>query len=149
MGQASAPLAAAEGTRMHAFIALRLATGIRTEKARALRWEHVDFGIQTRNRPSRQAQRCGAPCGPMGHEDREIAPAPCCTSSTTRTGWTTRRPTNWCSRRGVALLMRHSGAVLPLSPRTGSSPRSGITQPQGRDPRDYLIMTDSACRAAT
>jgi integrase len=37
-------LAAAEGTRMHAYISLCLATGIRTEEARALRWEHVDFG---------------------------------------------------------------------------------------------------------
>jgi integrase len=42
--QASALLATAEGTRMHAYIALCLATGIRTEEARALRWEHVDFG---------------------------------------------------------------------------------------------------------
>jgi integrase len=44
LDQASALLAAAEGTRMHAYIALCLATGIRTEEARALRWEHVDFG---------------------------------------------------------------------------------------------------------
>lgn len=29
---------------MHAYIALCLATGIRTEEARALRWEHVEFG---------------------------------------------------------------------------------------------------------
>jgi integrase len=42
--QASALLAAAESTRMHAYIALCLATGIRTEEARALRWEHVEFG---------------------------------------------------------------------------------------------------------
>jgi len=42
--QAAAVLAGAEGTRMHAYIALCLATGIRTEEARALRWEHVDFG---------------------------------------------------------------------------------------------------------
>ena len=42
--QAAALLATAEGTRMHAYIALCLATGIRTEEARALRWEHVDFG---------------------------------------------------------------------------------------------------------
>jgi integrase len=42
--QASALLAAAEGTRMHAYIALCLATGIRTEEARALRWEHLDLG---------------------------------------------------------------------------------------------------------
>jgi integrase len=41
--QASALLTAAEGTRMHAYIALCLATGIRTEEARALRWEHVVF----------------------------------------------------------------------------------------------------------
>lgn len=44
LSQASALLAATEGTRMHAYIALCLATGIRTEEARALRWEHVDFG---------------------------------------------------------------------------------------------------------
>ena len=42
--QASALLAAVEGTRMHAYIALCLATGIRTEEARALRWQHVDLG---------------------------------------------------------------------------------------------------------
>jgi integrase len=42
--QASALLAAAQGTRMHAYISLCLATGIRTEEARALRWEHVVFG---------------------------------------------------------------------------------------------------------
>ena len=29
---------------MHAYITLCLATGIRTEEARALRWEHVEFG---------------------------------------------------------------------------------------------------------
>jgi len=29
---------------MHAYIALCLATGIRTEEAQALRWEHIDFG---------------------------------------------------------------------------------------------------------
>jgi integrase len=42
--QASALLAVTEGTRMHAYISLCLATGIRTEEARAMRWEHVDFG---------------------------------------------------------------------------------------------------------
>jgi integrase len=44
LDQASALLAATEGTRMHAYISLCLSTGIRTEEARALRWEHVDFG---------------------------------------------------------------------------------------------------------
>ncbi len=37
-------MAAATDTRMHAYIALCLATGIRTEEARALRWEHITFG---------------------------------------------------------------------------------------------------------
>jgi integrase len=42
--QASALLAVTEGTRMHAYISLCLATGIRTEEARELRWDQVDFG---------------------------------------------------------------------------------------------------------
>jgi integrase len=42
--QASALLAAAERTRMHAYIAVCLGTGIRTEEARALRWEHIESG---------------------------------------------------------------------------------------------------------
>jgi integrase len=42
--QASALLAVTKGTRMHAYISLCLATGIRTEEARELRWDHVDFG---------------------------------------------------------------------------------------------------------
>ena len=44
LGQASALLAAATDARMHAYIALCLATGIRTEEARALCWEHINFG---------------------------------------------------------------------------------------------------------
>ncbi len=39
--QAKALLAAAEGTRMHAYVTLSLMVGIRTEEARALRWDHV------------------------------------------------------------------------------------------------------------
>lgn len=39
--QAKAVLAAAEGTRMHAYVTLSLMVGIRTEEARALRWDHV------------------------------------------------------------------------------------------------------------
>jgi integrase len=42
--QASALLAVTQGTRMHAYISLCLATGIRTEEARELRRDHVDFG---------------------------------------------------------------------------------------------------------
>jgi integrase len=39
--QAKALLAAAERTRWHAYVALSLLVGIRTEEARALRWDHV------------------------------------------------------------------------------------------------------------
>ena len=49
--QASALLAAASDIRMHAYIALCLATGIRTEEARALRWEHINLGNPTADPP--------------------------------------------------------------------------------------------------
>ena len=39
--QAKALLAAAERTRWHGYVALSLLVGIRTEEARALRWDHV------------------------------------------------------------------------------------------------------------
>jgi len=42
--QAATLLKASEGTRIGAYIALSLGTGIRTEEARALQWEHVDLG---------------------------------------------------------------------------------------------------------
>jgi len=51
LDQASALLAAATDARMHAYIALCLATGIRTEEARALRWEHISLGDPNANPP--------------------------------------------------------------------------------------------------
>ena len=39
--QAVALMAAAEGTRLEAYIVLSLLTGLRTEEVRALRWDHV------------------------------------------------------------------------------------------------------------
>jgi integrase len=46
LAQANALTAAAKaaGPRTHAYVMLSLCTGVRTEEARALRWEHVDFG---------------------------------------------------------------------------------------------------------
>jgi integrase len=41
LDQAKALLTAAEGTRLHAYIVLSLLVGIRTEEARALRWDHL------------------------------------------------------------------------------------------------------------
>jgi integrase len=45
--QATALLAAAKETRLNAYIVLSLMTGIRTEEARALRWDHVDLEAGT------------------------------------------------------------------------------------------------------
>ena len=42
-GQAAAVLKAAEASRLGAYVILCLMTGIRTEEARALRWDHVDL----------------------------------------------------------------------------------------------------------
>ena len=41
LDEAKALLAAAEDTRLHAYIVLSLLAGLRTEEARALRWDHV------------------------------------------------------------------------------------------------------------
>jgi integrase len=45
--QASALLAAAEKSRLYAFIVLCLLTGVRSEEARTLTWDHVDLGAGT------------------------------------------------------------------------------------------------------
>ena len=43
MAQAEAVLAAAHGSRLHAYIVVSLLTGARTEELRALTWDHVDL----------------------------------------------------------------------------------------------------------
>ena len=45
--QAAALLEAAEDSRLHAFIVLCLLTGVRSEEARALTWDHVDLDAGT------------------------------------------------------------------------------------------------------
>jgi integrase len=45
--QAAAVLAAAAASRLGAYVVLCLMTGIRTEEARALRWDHVDLDAAT------------------------------------------------------------------------------------------------------
>ena len=47
VAQAAALLGASEESRLHAFIALCLLTGVRSEEARALTWEHVDLHAGT------------------------------------------------------------------------------------------------------
>lgn len=62
LDQASALLEAAEASRLHAFIVLCLLTGVRSEEARALTWEHVDL------EPGRS--RCGGRFGRTGTRRR-------------------------------------------------------------------------------
>ena len=45
--QAAALLEAAEDSRLHAYIVLCLLTGVRSEEARALTWDHVDLNART------------------------------------------------------------------------------------------------------
>jgi integrase len=47
LAEAGALLEAAESSRLHAFIVLCLLTGVRSEEARALTWEHVDLEAGT------------------------------------------------------------------------------------------------------
>jgi integrase len=47
LAEATAVLEAAEASRLHAFIVLCLLTGVRSEEARALTWEHVDLDAAT------------------------------------------------------------------------------------------------------
>lgn len=47
LDEAGALLEAAEKSRLHAFIVLCLLTGVRSEEARALRWDHVDLEAGT------------------------------------------------------------------------------------------------------
>jgi hypothetical protein len=53
LAQATAVTAAAQaaGPRTHAYVMLSLCTGVRTEEAPALRWEHIDFGDPARVPP--------------------------------------------------------------------------------------------------
>ncbi len=83
--QAKALLAAAEGTRWHAYVALSLLSGIRTEEARALRWDHVvrwigDSGGGSRSpRPgstAMAARRTGTPSMSGGRSGTEGTPRP-------------------------------------------------------------------------
>ena len=143
LDQASALLTAAQGTRMHAYIALCLATGIRTEEARALRWEHVSFGDPKAAR--RRGQRGGVAVrpGPRRHQNREITPHPALRHmavdalrlpETPGPGPAHRRGTVgdrvWCSP---------PGPVPPWTPPTSaaSSERpAGLGHRAGLDPRE-------------
>ena len=66
--QAAALLDAAEDARLHAFIVLCLLTGVRSEEARALAWDHVDLEAGTvsvwRSSPYSPVNRNSARQGP-------------------------------------------------------------------------------------
>jgi integrase len=53
--QAVALMAAARGTRLEAYVILSLLSGVRTEEARALRWDHVVAWVSAQWRPVAEA----------------------------------------------------------------------------------------------
>jgi hypothetical protein len=64
LAESLALLDAARGPRLNAYVVLSLATGIRTEEARELHWEHVDLdGDPVRCGRCRRPWRCGIRCG--------------------------------------------------------------------------------------
>ena len=65
--QAAALLEAAEDSRLHAYIVLCLLTGVRSEEARALTWDHVDLDAG-RSRCGGRSARTATPrrTGPAG-----------------------------------------------------------------------------------
>jgi integrase len=55
LDQASSLLAAAQGTRLEAYIVMSLLTGLRTEEVRALRWDHLVAWVGGQWRPVAEA----------------------------------------------------------------------------------------------
>jgi integrase len=65
LAQVEALLATSAGHWMHAYVALCVGTGIRTEEIRALEWSSVDLhGTRMPLRQYRRVSRSGVQCGP-------------------------------------------------------------------------------------
>lgn len=80
LGEAAALLEAARRYRLHAYMVLSLTTGIRSEEARALRWDHVDLGASTISvwrsaapSPSCRPRRSGWAAASTGQEPARCA----------------------------------------------------------------------------
>jgi integrase len=93
--QAAALMEAAKGTRLEAYITLSLLTGLRTEEARALRWDHVVAWAGDQWQPVSEA----------GFAHEQLAVFVWCSD---RTGSDTKTPK---SRRTLALARRCSAAL--------------------------------------
>ena len=75
-GQARAKTLAARLYGLYAYVVLSLLVGVRTEEARALRWDHADLaGDPTPTRQYLPVSTCGARSAPMG-TPRPRSPAP-------------------------------------------------------------------------
>jgi hypothetical protein len=74
--QAAALLAAAAGTRMHAYITLCLATGIAPKRPGRCAGNTSTSATPWPVRPCRPARRCGDRSARTGYQDREITPDP-------------------------------------------------------------------------
>ena len=155
VAQAEAVLKAAKGTRLEAYLALSLMTGIRTEEARALTWEHVDLdGDPAADPPVPPHVAVGAPSGPMATRRQNGASArwQCPNSSPMRSGSTGRvRPPSGCGPgRGGQSMISSSPArpALPAAPGTcaATSRESATRQASGKRGRHGNCGTrSSAC----
>jgi len=61
---------------MHAYIVLSLLCGVRTEEARALRWQHVDLAGDPPARPCRLMWPCRARCACTARPSRRTLGLP-------------------------------------------------------------------------
>jgi hypothetical protein len=132
--EAKVLLAAADGTRLHAYVVLSLLVGIRTEEARALRWDHVvtwvddSAGWQPITTvgfdPARRARNgtrstSGAPSG-MAEIPRPRSPGG---PWRCRTGAWKRFVSTWSSRRGTGCRLASCGRSTAWSSPPGSARR--------------------------
>jgi hypothetical protein len=150
--QARALLEAAGDLRRHrlgAYVALRLQTGIRTEEARALTWEHVDWtATRTVLRPCPPASQYGIQCdgtvtlrrglreGRWHYRSRQPRPSARTASSRTKIVRGLEMPGStkaWCSARGSAghWMLEISGVNSAPSQLPPASARSGHRRSSG------------------
>src|SRR5690348_4428794 len=144
LAESLALLDAARGPRLNAYVVLSLATGIRTEEARELHWEHVDLdgdpgaarGLCRRQWPS--GIRCGKAATPRqpsrgGHSRCPRLPCMLCESTASGRPKTGSRPdpygrtTAWSSPR----LLARPWTPLTCAVSSARSPRRPGLAPTG------------------
>jgi integrase len=141
--QAAALLEAAEDSRLHAYIVLCLLTGVRSEEARALTWDHVDLDARTisvwrsvrahgdtkTNRSRRtlgsrrsSSKRCRASCGARPRSARRRGSCGKSTAWCSPPPWARRMSPTTCAATSARSPRRPGWA--PTGSRRNCAPRS-------------------------